>query len=81
MSSIVPIARTVVKKVTPKTKKGKVAAAGAAAFGIGMANRDNSKPATTTALAPTESKRTSDKWDWWKNFIRFRTRYSSKGWS
>jgi hypothetical protein len=54
MSSIVPIARTVVKKVTPKTKKGKVAAAGAAAFGIGMANRDNSKPATTTALAPSQ---------------------------
>ena len=48
MSSIVPIARTVVKKVTPKTKKGKVAAAGAAAFGIGIANRDDSKPTTTT---------------------------------
>ncbi len=55
MSSIVPIAKTVAKKVVPKSKKGKVAAAGAAAFGIGMANKGDSKPATTTtAMTPSQ---------------------------
>lgn len=55
MSSIVPIAKTVAKKVIPKSKKGKVAAAGAAAVGIGMTNKDDSKPtATTTAMIPSQ---------------------------
>jgi hypothetical protein len=53
MSPVVPIAKTVAKKVIPKSKKGKVAAVVAGAFGINIANGGDDKPKAATALTPS----------------------------
>ena len=54
MSSLVPIAKKVAKKVVPKTKKGKIAGIAAGALGINLANGGDDKPTTTTALTPSQ---------------------------
>jgi hypothetical protein len=55
MSSIIPVAKTVAKKVIPKTKLGKAAAVGAAAIGINtVKNKDSNKDTKTTAIPPSE---------------------------
>lgn len=53
MSSMIPIAKTVVKKVVPKTKAGKAAAVVAGAVGINLANKSDSKN-NKSALTPSQ---------------------------
>jgi hypothetical protein len=53
MSAIVPIAKTVAKKVIPKSKKGKVAGAAAAAFGVSAVRDNNKQPQGATAMTPS----------------------------
>lgn len=52
MSALIPIAKTA-KKIIPKSKKGKVAGAGAAAFGISAARDKNEKPTESTTMTPS----------------------------
>lgn len=53
MSSIIPIAKTVAKKITPKSKKGKVIAGTAVVGGI-AATRNKEPESKTTALTPSQ---------------------------
>lgn len=53
MSSLIPIAKTV-KKVVPKTTKGKIAAVAAGAVGINLANNKSSSDQKPSALAPSQ---------------------------
>lgn len=53
-SLIITGTKKAAKKIIPKSKKGKVAAAGAAAVGVGMARGGEEKPTnTTTAATPS----------------------------
>mgnify|MGYP006282686135 CR=1 FL=1 len=53
MSFVAPLAKATVKKVIPKTTKGKVLAAGAAALGYNLSQKDGSKD-SKTALTPSQ---------------------------
>ena len=53
MSFVGPLAKATVKKVIPKTKTGKVAAAGAAVLGYNLSQKDGSQN-TQTALTPSQ---------------------------
>ena len=53
MSSFAPIAKTVAKKVIPKSKKGKVAGVVAGAVGVSAVRDKNETPKQPTALTPS----------------------------
>jgi hypothetical protein len=52
MSALIPIAKTA-KKIIPKSKKGKIAGAAAAAFGISAVRDKNEKPTGSTTMTPS----------------------------
>ena len=60
MSSLVPIAKKVAKKVVPKTKKGKIAGIAAGALGINLANGGDDKPTTTTGMTVSQDAQNSN---------------------
>jgi hypothetical protein len=53
MSALIPIAKTA-KKIIPKSKKGKIAGAAAAAFGISAVRDKNEKPTESTTMTPSQ---------------------------
>jgi hypothetical protein len=53
MSALIPIAKTA-KKIIPKSKKGKIAGAAAAAFGISAVRDKNEKPTESTTVTPSQ---------------------------